>query len=295
MPYVTIFTPTFNRAPYLLTLYNSLLKQTCKDFEWYIVDGCSDDNTDEIVEKLISEKKIPIRFEKNNRRSKYTALIYYAFQKSDAKLLFIVDSDDTIMPNAVDEIIKNDKKHDSNDVAGYFYLCEYPESQFDIKPLETGKKTHFIELNAQRNDKIDTCCQVYKTSILKNYVFPDFHEEFMPESVIWNKIDQDYKIVEINEIIYSREYQEGGYTKSGRKKNVNSPLGSMESNRYLLDAKIPFVRRLKANLLFTAYGLIAKKSLTEIFKESTNKLLTILSVPFSSCIAIFWRGKWKSN
>lgn len=295
MAYVTIFTPTFNRAELLLKLYNSLLQQTCTDFEWYIVDGCSNDNTRGLVGEFRDENKIPIKFEENPRRSKYTALLNYAFKKTNSKLLFIVDSDDTITPDAIEKIIRADQTYDTDETAGYFFLCEYPESKFVIKPLETGKEIHFIELSTQRNDKIDTCCQVYKIAVLRKCKFPDFHEEFMPESVLWNIIDQVYKITEINEVIYKREYQEDGYTKSGRKKNVNSPLGSMESNRYLLNAKIPFRKKLKANLLFVCYGLIAKKSIVQLVNESTSKVLTILCVPSALCIAMIWSKKWKNN
>lgn len=295
MAYVTVFTPTFNRADYLLPLYNSLLKQTCKDFEWYIVDGNSDDNTEEIVREFISEKKIRVIFEKNPRRSKYTALINYAFPKTKSKLLFIVDSDDTITPDAIEKIIKNDRQYDSSDIAGYFYLCEYPHSRFEIKPLANGEKIHFVELASKRNDKVDTCCQVYKTCALKKYVYPDYHEEFMPESVIWNIIDQDYKIIQINEVIYKREYLVDGYTKSGRKKNVNSPLGSMESKRYLLNAPIPFKKKVKANLLFVSYGLLGKKSFIKIVGESTNKPITVLLAPLALCLAVIWRKKWQRD
>lgn len=295
MAYVTIFTPTYNRAAYLLKLYDSLLKQTCKDFEWYIVDGCSNDNTAELVEEFCAEGKMSIRFETNPHRSKYTALLNYAFKKTDSKLLFIVDSDDTITSDAVETIVENDKKYDTDANAGYFYLCEYPESHFTIKSLETGKRIHFIELSTERNDKVDTCCQVYKTELLKKCEFPNYHEEFMPESVLWNKIDQTYKITEINKVIYMREYQADGYTKSGRKKNVNSPLGSMESNRYLLNAKIPFCQKIKANLLFSCYGLIAKKNISQLVDESTNKMFTILCMPVALCIAAIWSKKWKSD
>ena len=38
MPYFTVFTPTYNRAYILPRLYQSLREQTCKDFEWMIVD-----------------------------------------------------------------------------------------------------------------------------------------------------------------------------------------------------------------------------------------------------------------
>ena len=291
MKYVTVFTPTFNRASYLTTLYKSLLKQTNKNFEWYIVDGDSDDNTEELVREFIAENKIQIKFEINYRRSKYTSLINFAFKNSDSKLLFIVDSDDTITQDAVDIIIKNDKKYDSPDLAGYYFLCEYPESRYQIKPLENGEAIHVIELESQRKDKIDTCCQVYKMSVLKEYEFPDYNECFTPESVIWNRIDQDYKITGINRVIYKREYLIDGYTKSGREKNVKSPLGSMESNRYLLNANIPIDRKIKANLLFSCYGRIAKKRVREIVNVSTNKILTILVKPMAIVMASLWRKK----
>lgn len=47
---LTILTPTYNWGGGVLPqLYDSLKKQTCKDFEWVIVDDGSKDNTQEVV------------------------------------------------------------------------------------------------------------------------------------------------------------------------------------------------------------------------------------------------------
>ncbi|MFQ5451045.1 MAG: glycosyltransferase family 2 protein, partial [Nitrospinaceae bacterium] len=45
----TVFTPTYNRAYTLDRVYNSLVAQTFRDFEWLIVDDGSTDNTKELV------------------------------------------------------------------------------------------------------------------------------------------------------------------------------------------------------------------------------------------------------
>ena len=41
---ITIFTPVYNRAYIVENLYHSLLRQTCYDFEWLIIDDGSTDN-----------------------------------------------------------------------------------------------------------------------------------------------------------------------------------------------------------------------------------------------------------
>jgi glycosyltransferase involved in cell wall biosynthesis len=52
---ITVFTPTYNRKKELEALYESLIKQTNKDFEWLIVDDGSFDNTKEYIEKCNQE------------------------------------------------------------------------------------------------------------------------------------------------------------------------------------------------------------------------------------------------
>lgn len=42
---ITVFTPAYNRARLLPRVYESLCKQTFKDFEWLIVDDGSTDGT----------------------------------------------------------------------------------------------------------------------------------------------------------------------------------------------------------------------------------------------------------
>lgn len=44
-PLITVFTPAYNRAYTLHLCYESLLRQTSKNFKWLIIDDGSTDNT----------------------------------------------------------------------------------------------------------------------------------------------------------------------------------------------------------------------------------------------------------
>lgn len=57
---VTIFTPTYNRARLLVQLYKSLKEQESKNFEWLIIDDGSTDETNELIEGLISQEKVSL-------------------------------------------------------------------------------------------------------------------------------------------------------------------------------------------------------------------------------------------
>ena len=59
---LTILTPTYNRANMLPNLYNSLLTQTSRDFEWLIVDDGSTDDTETIVQQWIADNAMAVRY-----------------------------------------------------------------------------------------------------------------------------------------------------------------------------------------------------------------------------------------
>ena len=46
---ITVFTPTYNREKTLVRLYDSLCRQTYKNFKWLLVDDGSIDNTEQLV------------------------------------------------------------------------------------------------------------------------------------------------------------------------------------------------------------------------------------------------------
>ena len=62
MPTLTIFTPTYNRAHTLPRVYESLKAQTCRDFEWLVLDDGSTDATRALVRGWIGEGSIPVKY-----------------------------------------------------------------------------------------------------------------------------------------------------------------------------------------------------------------------------------------
>ena len=103
--YITIFTPSYNRAYRLLALYESLCNQTCFDFEWLIVDDGSNDNTEELVQTWLNESKFNIRYIKQCNGGKHRA-VNHGVREAKGELFYIVDSDDILPKDAIECIMQ---------------------------------------------------------------------------------------------------------------------------------------------------------------------------------------------
>ena len=230
---ISVFTPAYNRGHLLKNLYLSLLKQTYTDFEWIIVDDGSTDNTSEVVEDFIKDKAISIRYFKQANGGKHRA-INRGVQEALGELFFIVDSDDTLPENSLEIINKYVDMIDDDKVVGVCGL----KGTLDKTIGKTFNGTTKVLRNDQRGryhiygDK----AEVYYTSILKSYPFPEYDgEKFLSEAVVWNKIAFDgYKLLYFNEIIYLCDYLNDGLTKNIYNHYRKSPKGFLEYIMQLL-------------------------------------------------------------
>ena len=105
MATLTVFTPTYNRAYVLKQCYDSLCRQTCKDFVWLIVDDGSSDNTKEIVEKwMANDNGFEIRYVYKQNGGMHTGH-NKAYELIDTELNVCIDSDDFMPDDAVELIV----------------------------------------------------------------------------------------------------------------------------------------------------------------------------------------------
>lgn len=102
MPIFTIFTPTYNRCDLLPRLYESIKKQTFKDFVWLVVNEKSVDCTLEVLKSFQKEGIVDIHIVDNPYipTVKYTAL-RYAFERCETPYLIDLDDDDELFPCAL--------------------------------------------------------------------------------------------------------------------------------------------------------------------------------------------------
>ena len=100
--FITVFTPTYNRANYLGRLYQSLLGQTDQDFEWLIVDDGSNDGTKDLVEQFQREKQLKIDYYFQENKGKHIA-VNRALDLAKGKWFVTIDSDDYIAPECIEK------------------------------------------------------------------------------------------------------------------------------------------------------------------------------------------------
>ena len=125
---LTIFTPAYNRAYTLHKCYESLKKQTNKDFEWLIIDDGSTDNTKELVQSWIEENLIPIKYHYQKNQGMHGAH-NSAYELIDTTLNVCIDSDDYMPDDAVEKILKFWEENQSEEIAGIAALDAYESGE----------------------------------------------------------------------------------------------------------------------------------------------------------------------
>lgn len=257
---ISVITATFNRGFIIKTLYTSLKKQTCKDFEWIVIDDGSEDNTSNLFKEWENNKNLfKISYVYTRNGGKHRA-INKAVKKAQYEFCFIVDSDDYLKENAIElihEWIQTiDKKKEFAGVSG---LRVYPDGKIvgDYPKLLSGH-TYIDAKNLERHQYhlMGDKAEVYKTELLLKYPFPEFQgEKFLSEDVIWNKLSlKGYKIRWFNQPIYICQYLEDGLT-SDKKKEIKNFMGFTESMKLkIYHWQFPY-----NYIAFSSYYIIARK------------------------------------
>lgn len=188
---LTILTPTYNRKHLLPKLYNSLAYQTNNQFKWMIVDDGSEDGTESLIYKYKSEGIISINYIRKRNGGKHTAL-NYAIPLIDTKYTFILDSDDYILPNAVENMITwiNDIGEMDKSIVGVSGLRgNYMNGRLVCIGKKPKKAVVANNFERRKNKLTGDKAEVYQTDILKKYPFSEYqNEKFSPEDIVWNKI-----------------------------------------------------------------------------------------------------------
>ena len=228
---ISIFTPAYNRAYILENLYYSLKTQTSYDFEWIIADDGSTDGTEGLICSWMQETKLfPIRYKKFAHGGKHRAINAGAAM-AEYEAFFIVDSDDFLTEDAVHFInTEFEKIKDKEQYAGISGLrCFVDGNVIGGKPAFENfvDATNF---ERERYGLLGDKAEVYKTSVLRKYPFPEFDgETFLTEAVVWDAIAfAGLKIRWFNKPIYYTEYLPDGLSKNYYQKMKENPHGYAE-------------------------------------------------------------------
>ena len=226
----TVFTATYNRGYLLQQLYESLLRQTFRDFEWIIVDDGSTDNTETIVKKLQAQEHFfPIIYKKQQNGGKHRAW-NQALKMAAGELFFGCDSDDYLTDDALEIADKMEKTipyTEKRTFAGVCGLKAYKNSQIVGTTYINAEYVDFTYLERIQNKLTGDKAEVFYTSVWKQYNYYEFEgENFLTESTSLFRMAEDgLKIRFFNNILKIIEYLPGGVTATSRQKFINNPKG----------------------------------------------------------------------
>ena len=113
---ISIITPTYNCANFIGETIDSVLAQTYSNWEMIIVDDCSTDNTEEIVNNYSNSDK-RIKYYKLDNNSGAAVSRTKAMELANGQYMAFLDSDDLRYPNKLEYQINYMKKNN------YAFTC----------------------------------------------------------------------------------------------------------------------------------------------------------------------------
>ena len=288
---LTVHTATYNRAYILTKAFKSLMRQTCKDFEWVITDDGSTDNTEMLVRGWMEDENVffPIVYNKTNHLGLNRAL-KSGMEKSTSDWFMRLDSDDYLLPKTIEMVLKwIDEIKDDFSFAGVGYARCFPDGKYmkAQNPLIDPDIGYVDATNIERADyNLDMDMnEAYRLSILKKYPAPLWDGElFSPEQLVTNQIALDgYKIRWHADRLYICEYRDDGLTKDSSIVKTN-PMGYAMMHNQNMRIKRRFFDKCKSAVQMTALSLFAGN--ISYLKQTNCPMATILTFPVGCLLAI---------
>ena len=192
---VSIIMPSYNSEHYISKTIDSILSQTVQDWELIIIDDCSSDNSNKVINSYISKcSQIKlIQLEKNmgpafsrNRGIKEAQGRYIAF----------LDSDDVWMKHKLEKQLAFMQEKNAAISFTAYNLIDEKQNLLKIGVFEIPLKVNYSQL--LKNNVIGCSTVIYDTNKLKKILFPEIkkRQDYALWLLILRKVDYAYGLNE---------------------------------------------------------------------------------------------------
>ena len=287
---LTVFTPTYNRRELLARCYESMKRQTNKDFIWMVIDdGSSDGTGEEVAAWQKAENGFAVEYYYKENGGLHTAY-NEAVSHIVTELCVCIDSDDFMPDDAVEKILDFWKQNGSDQYAGIVGLDYDLNDQMIGDPLPDQKSVNLIDLLVGRyplknGDRTD----VVRTELYRKFapmkVFPG--EKYFNPHYMHLQISREYDFLVLNENLRYVEYQENGMTNSMLKQYRNSPNSFAEIRKLYLSFPGTTLRfKFRQSVHLVSSCILAGKA-SRAVKESPCRVITALSIPAGAALSLY--------
>lgn len=291
---LTVFTPAYNRGYIIKNCYDSLCRQTCKDFVWLVVDDGSTDNTAELIKEWQkNDNGFDIKYVYKENGGMHTAH-NTAYENIDTELNVCIDSDDYMTDDAVEKIIDCWKQCKSDDLAGIIALDIAQNGNVIGKelPLDVNETTliGYYENGGAGDKKL-----IYRTDVINSVPpYPTFEgEKYVGLAYKYHLVDKKYKLHILNEPVCVVEYQEDGSSLNMYKQYLNNPKGFAFLRKTEMLCTGSKKRCFIECIHYVSSSIISKNKY--FIKESPKKFLTMCAIPFGIALTLHIKIKSKST
>jgi glycosyltransferase involved in cell wall biosynthesis len=285
-PFFSVVIPTYNRGAFIGATLESVFSQTYPHYEIIVVDNCSTDNTDEVLEPYIQAGQIKfIRHEMNyeRARSRNTGM---SAAKGD--FVTLLDSDDFMYPNNLADAAEYARRHP--EIKCFQNLYEFVDANRNVTRRFTMPSLS-NQLKAIASGNFMTCIGDFiHREIYQNYQFDTTEALTGGEDwEFWLRVLADYKIGRI-EKINSGILQHDGRSVNNQnldsmKRGVEHLCAKLATDPHLSQVYRPYLKRIQGNaVLYLA--ILANGS--GLFTEARK----YLSEALTKDIGLLWSGRF---
>jgi glycosyltransferase involved in cell wall biosynthesis len=197
MPKVSVVIPTHNRAEFLRTAIQSVLKQTFQNFEIIVVDDASEDHTSAVI-KSVGDARI--RYVRHETHSGQGATRNAGLHKASGEYVALLDDDDEWLPEKLEKQVRVLDGSSSN--VGMVYtgvLRIEASSRRLIDRIIPGKRGSLFQDLCQKN-WIGGCSSVMvRRSCFEKVGWFDEELAAQADYDMWLRISQEFDIEYIRE------------------------------------------------------------------------------------------------
>lgn len=203
----TIFTPIYNRKDKIKRVWDSIVSQTFRDFEWIVIDDGSSDGVMDLLETWRSEASFPMTVIRQENMGKHVAW-NVAVAQAKGELFVPADSDDAFDPDTLerfayywDEYLSDENRRE---FSGINVLCKDPDSGEIIgnkypndKLISNNLELHYV------HSVVGEKWGCIRIDLLKSRPFKKVNGSYLSENWIWFYLARSYHVLCVNEALRS--------------------------------------------------------------------------------------------